>query len=432
MGAYRFFHNAAVDHDGLVEAMATVTAGRCREEKRVVVIQDTTSLDYTGHPHTQGLGCLDNEHARGLLVHTSLAVSEAGVPLGVVAQDVWAREEHPERPEDWRHRVPIEAKESVKWLDGLRQSQARLAEGCRVVTVADREADVFEVFALAQELDGDWVIRARHDRVVAEGADLLVATVEAVSAGEQTTVTVTCAGGHRTRTARTQVQWTQVHLIPPQERAKQEVAAWWTAHPTVDRRVSVPRSPVRVGVVLVTEVDPPPGEKALRWLLLTSLPVASDADALRCVRYYQLRWLIERFHFVLKSGCRIERLQLQDALALGRALAVLSGVAWHLLALTLHAREHPTAPCTTVVAPEVWQALWATQTPSLALPAEPPDLRTFVRAVARLGGFLGRRRDGEPGPTTVWRGLTRLNDLTAAYWTGRTHARSPPDYPICV
>ena len=216
------------------------------------------------------------------------------------------------------------------------------------------------------------------------------------------------------------------------ERAKKEVAAWWTAHPTVDRRVSGPRSPLRVGVVLVTEVDPPPGEKALRWLLLTSLPLASDADALRCVQYYQLRWLIERFHVVLKSGCRIERLQLQDALALGRALAVLSGVAWHLLALTLHARAHPTALCTTVVAPEVWQALWATQTPQLPLPTAPPDLRTFVRAVARLGGFLGRRRDGEPGPTTLWRGLTRLNDLTAAYWTGRTPTRSPPDYPICV
>jgi hypothetical protein len=432
MAAYRFFDNAAVDRVRLVEAMAAVTARRCREMGPVVVIQDTTSLDYTHHPHTIGLGMLDNEHARGLLVHTSMAVSDAGVPLGVVAQDVWARENHPERSEDWRHQVPIEAKESVKWLDGLRQSQARL-EGCgRVVTVADREADVFEVFGLAQELDGDWVIRARHDRVVADGLGHLVATVESVLAGEETTVTVTCAGGHRTRRARTQVRWTQVQIVPPEERAKKDIAAWWAAHPTIEHRVSVPLTPVRVGVVLVTEVDPPSGEPALRWLLLTSLPVETDADALRCVRYYQMRWLIERFHFVLKSGCRIERLQLADAVALGRALAVLSGVAWHLLALTLEAREHPATPCTTVVSTQIWQALWATQSPQLPFPTEPPDLRSFVRAVARLGGFLARRRDGEPGVTTLWRGFTRLNDLTAAYWTGRIHARSPPDGPTCV
>jgi hypothetical protein len=432
IGAYRFFNSPWIDRADLVAAMANVTAERCQGVARVLVIQDTTSLDYTSQPQKKGMGPLDSAYTRGLLVHSSMAVSEEGVPLGLVTQEVWAREEHPTRPDDWRYRVPIEAKESVKWLRGLRQTQERLAGCGTVVTVADREADLFELFALAEEVSGDWVVRARHDRVVTGEFGHLVASVEAAAVGAPTPVRATCAGGQRTRSAQTQVQWTRLEVMPPEERAKKDIAAWWATHPTVAPVVRTPLSPLTLGVVLVTEVNPPPGEPAVRWLLLTSLPLATAEDARRCVGYYQLRWLIERFHFVLKSGCRIERLQLHDALAIGRALAVLSGVAWRLLHLALDAREHPTVPCTAIVATEEWQALWATQQPHLPLPAEPPDLRTFVRAVARLGGFLGRTRDGEPGVTTLWRGLTRLNDLTIAYVVGRTEARSPPADCRCV
>lgn len=427
IGAYRFLNNPRVEHPTLIAAMAQATAARCRAAARVIlVLQDTTSLDYTGQRRKQGMGLLENEHLRGLMVHSSLAVSDDGVPQGLVVQEVWAREKHPERPEDWRYRVPIEAKESRKWLDGLRATQDRLADCPRVVTVADREADLFELFTLADELTGAWVIRARQDRVVVGGGPHLVAQVEAVAVGAQATVQVTCAGGHHTRAATTQLRWTTLTVVPPEERAKREIAAWRTAHPAVPPLVSTPLVPQSLGVILVTEAAPPAGETPLRWLLLTNLPLTTAADALRCVAYYQLRWLIERFHFVLKSGCRIERLQFDDALATGRALALLSGIASRLLTLTLAARAQPTADCTTAVAPAAWQALWATQNPTQPLPDEPPDLRTFVRAVARLGGFLGRKHDGEPGVTTLWRGLTRLNDLTAAYLAGRVDARSPP------
>jgi hypothetical protein len=142
-------------------------------------------------------------------VHSSLVVSEAGTPLGVVAQEVWARADHPEHPEDWRYRVPLEAKESRKWLTGLHQSHERLGPEVAVVTVADREADVFELFALATVLQRDWVIRARHDRVGAEEPGRLVAAVEAAAAGGAATVTVSCAKGQHTRPAHTQVRWVQ-------------------------------------------------------------------------------------------------------------------------------------------------------------------------------------------------------------------------------
>jgi hypothetical protein len=432
MGAYRLFANPGVEPARIIAAQAARTAARCRNATRVLVVQDTTSLDYSRHPRTTGLGVLDNGHAQGLLVHSSLVINEAGTPLGVVAQEVWARENHPERPEDWRYRVPLEAKESRKWLTGLRQSHERLGPDVAVVTVADREADVFELFALASALHRDWIVRARHDRVVAEEPGRLVAGVEATEVGAEATVTVSCPKGQHTRTAHTQVRWAPVTLPPPAEKAKQAIAEWWEAHPEVARIVPTPLDPVAVSVVLVSEGDPPAGVEPVHWLLVTSLPVTTAAEALECVTYYQWRWLIERFHFVLKSGCRIERLQLADATALTRALAILSGVAWHLLALTFRAREEPTAPCTTVVPPAMWQALWATQSPGRPVPPEPPDVQTFVRAVARLGGFLGRRHDGEPGVTTLWRGLMRLHDLTTAYAAGLAAVLSHSTSSPCV
>ena len=188
--------------------------------------------------------------------------------------------------------------------------------------------------------------------------------------------------------------------------------------------------PLRVGVVLVTEVDPPAGAEPVRWLLLTSLPVGTVEEAQTCVRSYRLRWLIERYHFVLKSGCRVERLQLEEADHLIRALAVLAAVAWRVLWLTYLARAEPEAPCTLAVSAEVWPVLWRHTHPSQPLPATPPTLREAVRAIAQLGGFLGRRGDGEPGVQTIWRGLRRLDDFVLAWRLARQPDARSPSY-IC-
>lgn len=215
------------------------------------------------------------------------------------------------------------------------------------------------------------------------------------------------------RRAKLEVRRAQVVLVPP-ERRNGLIAEWWAEHPEADHLVPSVMAPLRVWVVLVTEVAPPAEAKPVRWLLLTNRPVEETAQALECVEFYRLRWLIERYHFVLKCGCQVEKLQLETAERLQRALAVYSEVAWRLLWLTYVTRVHPDAPCRDVFDELTWQLLEVVDKPPAVLPVTPPPLRTTLRKIAKLGGFLGRTGDGEPGVKTIWRGLRRLADMTDA------------------
>jgi hypothetical protein len=376
--AYRFFDNEKVDPAEITESMALATAARCQGEDRILAVQDTTALDYSSHAKTAGLGPLENPTRRGLFVHTTLAVSTDGVPLGILDRQVWARD-----PEDVgkRHRrkeLPIEAKESAKWVRSLEHTAQRLGPGVRVLAVADREADVYELFAVAHELDVEWLIRARHDRKLDGEEGQLLAAVERAVPCLCTTVEVAGTEKRHARQARLEVRRAAVVLLPP-KRAQVVIRRWWEEHPQVERLAPERLRPVRVGVVLATEVDPPAGAEPVRWLLLTSLPVETPEQVLTCLAYYRLRWLVERYHFVLKSGCEVERLQLETAERLERALAVYAGVAWRLLWLTYEARVHPQAPCTEVVDDDAWRLLTAVTSPRMPLPTSPPDVRTVVR-----------------------------------------------------
>jgi hypothetical protein len=170
--AYRFFDNQAVEPERVILAMAEATAKRCQGLQLVLAVQDTSSLDYTMHTDAEGLGPLENPRRRGLFAHTTLAVDpRGGVPLGIISQQVWARDLGTIGKRHQRKELPVEAKESARWLVGLKETEARLGPTTRVLTVADREADVYELFALAHELKGDWLIRARHDRNVVATSD---------------------------------------------------------------------------------------------------------------------------------------------------------------------------------------------------------------------------------------------------------------------
>ena len=431
--AYRFFQNPAVTPTGVVATLAEATLARCRGVDRVLVVQDTTSLDYTDHPGTTDLGVLEHPARRGLFVHSSLAVDPAGVPLGLLAQDIWARAPAAPDPTDHRrHHLPLEGKETAKWVrDWQAIARALRAQGSTPILVADQEADIYEVYATAPGVDSAYVIRARHDRAQVGRAERMVAAVEQAPCQAQTTVTVARRDHQPGRTAQLAVRSLPVTIAPP-DQAKGAIAQWWQDHPEVAPLTARTREPVALTVILVTEPAPPDGVEPLRWLLLTNLPVTTPTEALDVVGYYRLRWLVERFHFVLKSGCRIEQLQLQAADRLERAIAVYSGVAWRVLWLTYVARREPDAPCTQVVDDPTWQALWTVQQPATPLPATPPSLRHFVRQVARLGGFLGRTHDGEPGVQTLWRGLRRLDDIVWTYRTLQRHSDLLVSASTCV
>ena len=423
VAAYRFFGHSSISPEAITECLASGTVNRCAGQPVILAVQDTTSLDFSTHSKTTGLGSLEQPDLRGLFLHTTLAVTPDGVPLGVLDQQMWARDpEHPGTRHRRKH-VPVEGKESRKWLDGLRRTEARLNSLGRVVTIADREADVYELFALAQELHGDWLIRARHDRAVERSNDRLRSVVE--HAPVDLTLTIEVPRSTRgPRTATVEVRRARALLVPP-PRAKVAHDHWWAHHPKAERLVPRDLPPLSVGVVLVSEPDPPPGEAPLRWLLITNLLVETPEAAVQCVEWYCQRWKIEQFHYVLKSGCHVERLQLDRVDRLKRALALYSAVAWALLYLTYRARMDPTAPCTTVLDDESWQALWTFCYPAAPLPTEPLSLHQAIILIARLGGFLARKHDGHPGVKTTWRGLTRLSDILAT-WRILTRSPDPP------
>jgi hypothetical protein len=283
-------------------------------------------------------------------------------------------------------------------LDGVLGCEAVLPPDLDLVTIADREADLYDLFALPRRAGHDLLIRAAHDRNLTEGSARLWAAAQAGASLGPHRVTVGRRPGQPLRTATLSVRVAAVLLAPPLHHRQ---------------RASCPSVPV--WAIWAAETQPPDGGAAVQWLLLTTLPVTTLAEAATCLGWYALRWLIERYHFVLKSGCRIEALQLATAARLDRALALYSIVAWRLLWLTYLARQTPDAPCTLALAPLAWQALWCAHHQTTTLPTTPPTLALAVRWIARLGGFLGRSGDGEPGVTVLWRGLQRLDDLTAMY-----------------
>lgn len=397
---YRFVNNERVSHRGIIETEQQATVQRIEADTNAILlaVQDTTTFNFAGRAALAGLGVLEDNQTPGFFAHSTLAVSEQGVPLGLLGQQVWSRPQNLERDKEAHKQKPITEKESFKWLQSVHQLPD-LSK--RVVTVCDREADVYELFQEAADQGVDYVVRASRNRRL-EDAPLLRDHLGQISAADTYTLTVQRQVNQSEREARVELRYTTVTLLPPK---RPKSAAVMTLHP------------ITVQVVEVKEGDPPADVKeAIHWILLTTLPVHNLDDAYRIVRYYTYRWLVERFHFVLKSGgCDFEASQLRTVEALHRLLGLCSRVAWRLLWMTYQARQTPDEPCTTALTDTEWQALTAFTNRSRQPNANPPTLRQAVRAIAKLGGFIGRKSDGEPGVKTLWRGWQRLQDIVATW-----------------
>jgi hypothetical protein len=408
--AYRFFDSEAVTPQAIQTAHQQATCVRISREPVVLAIQDTTDLDFRHHAATQGLGPINSAGSPGLKLHSVLAVSPAGVPLGLLHQAVWVRDPALTGKRAHRRQRETHEKESQRWLSAFELTQACVPEATRVLTVADREADIYDLFALPRRLGADLLIRATYNRRVEAEAGYLWEAIRQAPLGGQMPVQVPRADERPARQATLAVRWATLPVAPPRH-----------------RRHRARLHPLPLQVLLAEEVDPPTGCPPICWLLVTTVPVATLAEAMACVHWYTLRWLIERYHFVRKCGCRLEALQLETAARLERALAVYSLVAWRLLWLTYEARAHPEASSTTVLALHEWQALYATIHHTPQPPTQPPSLQQAVRWIAQLGGFLGRKSDGEPGVQVLWRGLQRLEDI-AATWA-LVHGLTPHELP---
>lgn len=407
--AYRFFDNDYVRAEAMLESHVQSTIRRMQALEVVLAVQDTTYLDWTDHPATKDLGPLAAPSHQGLLAHTTLALTTERVPLGLLQQQVWARDPQVRRQQDHKQR-PIDDKESQKWLRSLEAVIAARSAcpGTHFISVGDREADVYDLFLLERPLGVDLLIRAAQDRKADHPERYLWAAMASAALAATVTIHLGKRGKQLARDATLSVRWQQLRLRPPNSRTKEKLAS------------------ITIWAVWACETHPPPGVEPIEWLLLTTMPITSTDEALSRLAWYAARWGIEVWHKVLKSGCRIEDKQLETAERLKRCLALYSVIAWRILYATMLARVVPDLACTVVLDEDEWQALYCRIHRVAVAPPKPPTLRQAVRWIAQLGGFQGRKSDGEPGVTVLWKGFQHLVDVTAMYRIMRPAPSTPP------
>jgi hypothetical protein len=418
--AYRFFDNDKVTFEQMLAPHIQRTRQRMAEHKVVLLVQDTTEIDLT-RPQQQvaGVGELDGWR-RGLLLHEMQAFTVDGTPLGTAWAQVLNRQEGVSRAtaaykQRRRRQQPIEQKESMRWLVGLREAGAlaRMLRQSQCVCIADSEADIYEWFIESRSdssAQADWLVRACQDRALEaqeEGGpghlrERVLATpvlyeVELLIRGREAKTAMEDRSRRQTRVSRqakVEVRAARVTLRPP-----------WRA----DR--SLPA--VTVNVVLVREPNPPGGEPAVEWILVTTLPIETPEQVRRIVEYYCVRWSIEILFRTLKSGCRIERRRFEAMERVLPCLGLCLIVAWRTLFVCRLGRECPEADCEAVFEASEWKAVWVAVHHKKP-PKKKPCLGEMVHLVARLGGYV-ERNTSEPGPQTVWIGLQRMYDLAWAW-----------------
>jgi hypothetical protein len=401
--AYRFFDEAENTMDKILAPHFQKTCYRTGQEKVVLSVQDTTTLSYNTHPATENLGPIRNQidNCIGLLLHDTMAFNLEGTPLGLLDVQCWARkEDEKEKDKRDRHAVPIEEKESHKWLKSFHATfEAQKQNPDTVfVSVGDRESDIYDLFelALSDQKAPKLLVRANHNRILADKQTLLWDYVSSQPVSGITQIHIPRRKNKPARNAKLQIRFAKVSLKPPDNKKNlRELTIW---------------------AILAEEIECADIADHLEWMLLTTFEINDFEEAIEKLDWYTIRFWIEVYHKTLKSGCKIEQRQLGHADRIESCLAIDMVVAWRIFNLTKAGREMPDLPCTFFFEDAEWKALVAYKTQNPKPPEKAPSLREAIHMVASLGGFLGRKSDGEPGTKTLWLGLQRLDDMTAM-WT---------------
>lgn len=400
--AYRLFDCAQATFDA-VAAPHQSLRHECGPG-RFLVLNDTTELNFTWQRHIPGLGPLGAGQGYGWLLHSALLLSTRGDLLGLAGQTIACR--RPRTTRRTRTESLRQARESQFWTEVI-DRVGPPPEGAEWIHLADRAADNFEVYHHCRRQCCGFVIRARCRTrrllIAGDQTKTLDQLLKSLPVAGTTTVEVPARRpdkrivGHSHHTAVLEVSFCACRMPPPRLRSPD------LRGPDVQ--------PIPMQIVFVHEVHPPAGDAPVEWILYTSLPVESLAQALEVIRYYQQRWVIEEWHKALKTGCRVTSRQLQTRDRLEPLIALLCVQAVRLVALRNLARSQPHLPAAGIVPPIALEVLHRHRGSASAI----TTLRTFVHAVAALGGFLGRTHDGEPGWQTLWAGWERLTQLIDGY-----------------
>jgi hypothetical protein len=415
---YRLVENPKITEEMIIETHKQATIKRIIEsgEKTILNVQDTTELNYTGLKQTSGLGEIGSHiKSRGLIVHSSLAVLTNGLPLGLLAQNVWARDpEERGKSKDSRNR-PFEEKESYKWYTGMENSTNGIPDDIRVVNICDREGDIFEFFAKSIQNKREFLVRAVQNRKTDEDEKILD-KVQGVELSGIAIVDIPrdTRNNIKARKAALEIKHTKVHVEVPERLSNkykdQKYIELYIVHA---KETKLPQeyalSQKTEKSEIVKNEDEKISNEPIEWYLITNIPVNSFDEAMEKVRWYIHRWKIERFHYVLKSGCKIEELQQETVERIRMLIPIYSIIAARLLCITYLARTNPDISCEVVLEEYEWQVLYCIANKTKKPPEKAPTIKEAVLLLARVGGFLGRKGDGEPGVVVIWRGYGELN-----------------------
>lgn len=398
--AYRFFDNPKVTMDKILSSHIEATRRRIVLEKRVLLLQDTTELDYSGQCLKKGIGPLNSETHRGLLFHPLLAVTPERLSLGLVKTHWHARKKlgQEKRCEE----RGIEEKESHRWILHYREActLAVLMPQTEFIVVGDRESDILELYMEhAKRLPterAEWLVRSAQNRSVltALGTEKKLGDIESWSKPcGKLSFKLPARQGQKARQVTQEIRIERVTLLKTHRRGTREELM-----------------SIEASVIHAKELNVPVGETPIEWILLTSIPVFDIQKAQEIIEWYLCRWEIEIYFKTLKSGCRVEQLQLTKAERYMPCLALYLVVAWYILFLSKVSRVRPDDNCENYFEVTDWKIiLIANKKP---IPETAPTIAVVVKLIARLGGYLHRNSDGPPGVKTLWLGLRRLREIS--------------------
>jgi hypothetical protein len=411
--AYRFFSNDRVSEADILAGHFQSTHGRTvASDGPVLVLHDTTEFTYR-RENTDAIGItksinsgrdkagrLRSHTICGILMHSSLAVTTEGLPLGLAAVKFWTRKKFKGTAALKKKinptRVAIEKKESIRWLENVQQSTELLGDPARCVHIGDRESDIYELFCAAREAGTHFLIRTCVDRLAGDGDHTIADEMEEVAVKGLHRIDVRDSNGDSDE-AVLEIRYRKIRVLPPIGKQKRYPALTLT-------------------VIHAEERGTPRNRKRIDWKLITDLPLGSRADAIEKLEWYALRWKIEVFHKILKSGCKAEESKLRTAQRLANLISVFCILSWRVFWMTMLNRSVPDAQPTL--------ALTATEIALLdRLVSDRPQARRktlshYLTKIAKLGGYLARANDPPPGNTVMWRGLSRLTDIALGATVG--------------
>jgi hypothetical protein len=389
IAAYRYFSNPEVGWEDVLTAHADASKERIAQHPVVLCLQDTTDLNYNGQ-EINGLGPLSYEVQRGLYLHPTYAITPDREPLGVINAWTWAREF---KADDGTRGGILESK---RWIESYERvaEQALQLPNTRHVCVSDRESDIMALMVRARDLNypADYLVRSRHNRALPTGGKLWKDVENEAILGH---VIFDLPAG-RGRKARKVTQALRVKRVTLKDGAKGTIDAT---------------------CIVATEINPPANVKPVIWRLLTNREAISFDQVCELIDWYRARWEIELFFLVLKEGCRVERLQLGSSEKLETALALFMVIAWRINRLMRLGRSMGDIAADLVFETDEWKAAFILN--KKAVPKEVPPLKTVIRLIAQRGGFLARKRDGDPGAKSIWLGMQDI----AVFVEGMRYAR---------